>query len=328
MKKNIFIPIIAFLLINACNQSEDPIPEITSNEYTIKLNLGGDITFSDTPLNGRIGSNEETTYYMVQINDLGGGVHAVGIFNTIPQDLEVTLFKDREYSVEIAAYRKGTSYGLWLANDSTIYVNFSNRTVTNRLTYSTSLGFSVSQSRSMRLYNSPDSSTYSTTSTSSTVASELDGYYGKITFDSTSLANDSAVSINIIRHTMGSQTTVKNLTSGVIDVNIAGLGMKRFSPGADSVDSKLFISNTMLNDSSYYIRNFGVYITHRDTVEGIPVNTTLYSNTSVPFKRLHKKIIEINAPVDTTAQSNNNNYGFNISIDDSPLIVGDSIIVN
>ncbi|WP_421764984.1 hypothetical protein [Ekhidna sp.] len=327
MKNNIFIPIIAFLLINACNQSEDPIPEITSTEYTVKLNLGGDITFNDSPLNGRIESNEEQTYYMVQIMDLGGGVHASGVFSTIPQDLEVTLFKDREYSVEIAAYRKGSSYGLWLANDSTFYMNFGNRTITNRLTYGTALNFNVSQSRSLRLYNSPDSTTYTTTSSSSSGAAELDGYYGKINFDSTSLANDSVVSIGLVRHTMGSQTTVKNLTSGVIDISIAGLS-KRFSPGEDSIDSKLFIPTTMPDDSSFYSRNFAVYVWHRDTVQGIAVNTTLYSNLNVPFKRLHNKIIEITAPVDTTGGANDNAFGFNISLDDSPLITGDSIIVN
>lgn len=327
MKKSIFLPLLIFILIQACKQSDIPTPEIISEEYTLKLNLGGDITFADVPL-GRTTSNGEVTYYFIQINDLQGGVHASGIFDHIPTDLEVTLFKDRTYNAQISAYRKGTGFGLWINNDSILYISRSNRIIRNELSYTESLGFSITQSSDIRIYRDADSVLFSNTSISSSAINEVDAFYGSTLIDSTFLASDSTVAVDLIRNTMGYEVKVNNLTSGAITVRV-GTATDRFDVGSDSSNTRYFVSRFLSNDSSFYTRNFNVAVSHLDTVQNIPVNTTLF-NASVPFKRLHKKLIEINAPADTTngAGSNNNNYGFNINIEDIPLLAGDTLTIN
>lgn len=326
MKKSILLPLLVFILIQACKQSDLPAPEVISEEYTIKLNLGGDISFADVPL-GRTTSNGEVTYYFIQINDLQGGIHASGIFDHIPTDLEVTLFKDRTYNTQISAYRKGTGFGLWVNSDSILYINRDTRIIKNALSYTESLGFAVNQSSNIRLYSDADSVSIKTTSSSSSFINEVDAFYGSTVVDSSFHATDSTVAVDLIRNTMGYEIKVNNLSSGSIIVNIGGTS-DRFNHGSDSSSTRYFVSRFLTNDSSFYNRNFNVLVSHLDTVQSIPVNTTLFSS-SVPFKRLHKKLIDINAPADTTGgSSNNNNYGFNINIEDIPLIDGDTLTIN
>lgn len=327
MKKYTLICAVLFVLLNACEQSNDtPLPVIDDEEYTIRFNLGGEISFNDSPIGGRVASTGEQTYYAVQITDLSGGVHASGLFDHIPADLSVTLFKDRTYRAEVQAMRKGESYGLRKLTDSTLQIDGASRVITNQLTYNVSLGFFPVQNEYIYYYTSADSSSVAHTGPaySSAPPNILDFYYGLIDIDSTALASDSTVSLRLIRNVFGYETVVSGLQSGVLDVTVASQFL-RYSTDGDSTESRVLSYPTNSADSSFYSRNYTVRVIHHDTIDNIAVSTTLF-NSSVPFMRLHKKNIHITAPADTSSTgSADNNYGFTLSLEDTPLLDGDTL---
>ncbi len=324
--RNLFLIIISLIILDSCKESDDPINNIIVDEpVNVKFNFSGDITFSDSPLNGRTESSDEITYYFIKINDTQGGVHASGIFDHIPNDASVTLFKDRTYTLEVSAMRKGDSYWLWKANDSTIYLDRSTEVIRNKFTYSTSLGFALNQNNYIRYYTTSDSSAYATSSNYYSGGLPLNIYYGLKTIDSLAL-QDSIISVNLVRNVPGYETVESNLSTGALDVSIARQ-YNRFLPGGDSTDAKVLSFGVNSADSSYYSRNYAISVIHRDTVFSVPVTTVLF-NQSVPFKRLHKKNIFITAPADTTGTEMNNNHGFTFSFEDTPMIEGDTLLIN
>ncbi len=321
--KHLLFPVflLGIIVFAACEDDKDFQPEITSEPYTIRLNFGGEVEFSESPIGGRTEGDANFTYYAVQITDVGNGVHASGIFNHIPSDLSVTLFPDRQYEFDVTALRKGETGGLYLqGNDSTIYWD-GVETVTNRLTYNQGLGFTVNQLRYIRYYNDDDSSGYTSTSFSSSLATPFNAYFGEAAVSDIAL-EDSILDLRLIRNVFAYETTVSNLSSGTLLVYVAGQSYS-FIPGEDSVQSRILSFKTLSSDSSYYSRSYAVNVVHEDTISGIPVSNVLYSNGSVPFTRLHQKNIRITMPADTT--TGNDDFGFSFEFEDTPMIDGDTL---
>ncbi|MCR9253076.1 MAG: hypothetical protein NXI20_21870 [bacterium] len=321
--KHLLFPVflLGIIVFAACEDDKDFQPEITSEPYTVRLNLGGEVEFSESAIGGRTEGDANFTYYVIQITDVGNGVHASGIFNHIPSDLSVTLFPDRQYDIDVRAVRKGETGGLYLqGNDSTIYWDGA-ETVTNRLEYNQNLGFSITQSRYIRYYNDDDSSAYSSTSISNTLPNPLNSYFGEASVTDIAL-EDSVIDLSLTRNVFAYEATVSNLSSGVLITYIAGQ-VRYFYPGEDSIESKILSYPVVTSDSSYYSRSYTVNVVHEDTISGIPVSNVLYSSSSVPFTRLHRKNIRITMPADTT--SGDDDFGFSFEFEDTPLLEGDTL---
>lgn len=320
--KHLLFPVflLGIIVFAACEDDKDFQPEITSEPYTVRLNLGGEVEFSESTIGGRTEGDENFTYYAIQITDVGNGIHASGLFDHIPSDLSVTLFPDRQYEVDVSAIRKGETGGLYLQNDSTIYWD-GPETVTNRFIYNQGFGFTVNQISYMSYYNNDDSTSYSTSSSSSSIASPVNAYFGEASITDVAL-QDSVIDLNLIRNVFAFETTVSNLSSGALNVYIAG-HYHTFYPGEDSVFARTLSFKGLSSNSAYYSWPFIVSVVHEDTISGIPVSNVLYSSGSVPFTRLHKKNISITMPSDTT--SNEDDFGFSFDFEDTPIIEGDTI---
>lgn len=320
------MPLAAVLLLNACHEpssESDLLPDDQPLEFT--FNLNGEILFSDTPLNGRVESASEPAYYFVQVTDTEGGTHASGIFDHIPSDLSLILFPGRVYNLSLKAIRNGETFGLWKVNDTTLYIDFQNRYITNEFRYNTSLSFANTNNRYIRYYHTSDSSSFRQTSGSTGVSNPLDIYYGVSTVD-VDAAADTTISIDLARNVFGYEVVVSGLTFGYLDVSVAGQ-FKRYEVDGDSTESRVLSFGFNSESTDFYTRNMSVVVTHRDTIEGIAVSTPVFSQ-SVPFKRLHQKNIWINAPVDTASGDQNGNFGFQLNFEDIPMAEGDTLQID
>jgi hypothetical protein len=128
MKTKSFLVICSLTAIAtfySCKKSADnpslPIVEATE-KVRVGLQLNGDITISQTPMTGgrlqglsnyvSAKTLDDSTIYAVDIRTPTGIPYAAGLFNR-PYGIVFDLLRNTRYQINVAAIKKGTSFGLW-----------------------------------------------------------------------------------------------------------------------------------------------------------------------------------------------------------------------
>ncbi|MEM9325148.1 MAG: hypothetical protein AAGA85_05820, partial [Bacteroidota bacterium] len=118
---------------------------------------------------------------------------------------------------------------------------------------------------------------------------------------------------------------VSNMTRGGIEVSLGILPDPVLLTPGDTVRSGGVYFPSLDGDSPYFGR---LIVNYLDTIDGFARETEIFSDFSVPYSRLQRKQIFITAPDDTTSTPGvDPGTGFNITLDDQPLVVGDSIFI-
>ncbi|WP_425391938.1 hypothetical protein [Ekhidna sp.] len=331
MKQNHLIVLI-FLILMGCQDSSEPVIEDTPDgeKVSYTFNVKDLIEFDNQPIGGRTSSNE-LTYYLLEIQDVTNTTveYASGVFDHLPTNISVDLYVGRDYRVYIKALRKGDTYGIVVIQDSVLRASSTGETITNRITYGSGLNASFGTNNDTYYYSTSDSSTITETLSSQSgfggggpKPTLLDTYLARADINQV-LPIDSNIYFYMARNVFAFEATVNNLNSGALSVSISGVS-KTFDATSNMTWGHTLSYGFLSSDSSLYESNMRVTVIKYDTVATVVESETLYDQ-NVPFKRLHRKFIDITLPQDTTAADTTGSTTFHITVDDQPIVDGDTL---
>ena len=324
MKISQILALVLLVSITAC-KNDDP----GSNEevripvlFSFNKEL---VSFSDIP-QGRTLSDPDKTYFLLRVNDITNGViYANGVYEDIPSQVELLLVDDRSYEIEAIALKKGDSYGIATGSNATgafLLTASGNAFITDSITYSNS---NTPFKTTYRFYTTSDSSSFI-----SSPLPPIETFYTSLVINDVSSLPEST-NLRLTNNTFGIHALVEGNYTGSIRIklsynnsNPAFIEDIHNSEDPEFLTRRSFFIGDLRADSSYWSENYLLEITHLDTVESIPLTNVLY-DSFLPFKRLHLKTVQINAPSDTTTNATNQ---FTFTLEDTAMIQGDTLVVN
>lgn len=270
MKTIIILGLVVITTFYSCKKSESVVSVPTVEKVKVNVRVGGDITIGQSPLNsGRklpdyIAAKDlyDSTVYAIDVRTPDGLPYAAGLYNTTG-NIMIELLKGVNYTINIAAIKKGTSIGLYWGGTSGGYQYFFtplNMAMKNEMIYNTDI------------IQSPDALNPDFLTSMSFIAvrgdifsadqdlffySELDSYFGTTSY--TAADSNSTLNINLKRISFGIKYNLIDYTNGNLVADYEGV-----------IKTKL-ISWWNLND------NLGIYTADRfrsnDTL--LPIHLTL-----------------------------------------------------
>ena len=121
--KTLSIIFLLPVLLWSCQNNDGPVPEphVNSQRVSIPVRIGGDVAFSESDLSGRV-SLSEPIYFFIGVFEVEGEeystdphnrelLYACGGFNSIPEDLELSLFPNQNYTIQSLAIKKSNGFG-------------------------------------------------------------------------------------------------------------------------------------------------------------------------------------------------------------------------
>jgi hypothetical protein len=227
--KFLLYSLMAVTLMYACKKADvttAPVTPVTSSEKVkVKVTVGGDITSTTSPIsNGRTAKGNaaakyltDSTVYAVGVN-ISGRPYAQGVFNTTNSfDLEVP--KGATYVINVAAFKKGTGYGMLIGGTSNGYQYYGvpmNQSVKNAFDYADPGGtlYTLSSDFLDTLAYIPLYGNMYLNTIETFYYSHLDSYFYTGTFQATD--SSSALTIPLKRISFGIQYAIHNLTDGFL----------------------------------------------------------------------------------------------------------------
>lgn len=219
----------------SCNKTHDtpPVPRpANDSKQNISIRLSGDITFAETPLNG----TRQAHNYVYAKSVLSGIMYAVdvrsdakpfaaGLF-TNPDSIVLSLPADKNYTVTVAAVKRGSGPGPWyeeLSGGGRRFERPFNRYLDNTLSYNVTDSTFLQDFTYARMFGED------TVSAFSPYYPEMDTYIGKVDVYADS---SQTITIPVKRVAFGIRYTATNFTGGRLVVSYSSGAMltKYFTP--------------------------------------------------------------------------------------------------
>ncbi|GAA3945694.1 hypothetical protein GO495_29405 [Chitinophaga oryziterrae] len=332
MKTRFILIILSVVTVfYSCKKSDSskPTPVITGEKVKLSIRLGGDITTSQTPFPGTRLSNKnsasakdlyDSTIYAIDVRGAyDGSLYAQGLFNTT-NNIMLEIPKGINYRIKVAAFKKGTSIGLWWGIMSPGYQYFERplyRMLKNEMVYNSN----VPGSPEALDYRFLDTLSYMTVRgdiiydiRDEFFYSELDSYYGTKDY----IATDSSASINIAlkRISFGIKYNLINFTDGILVADYDGLMKTRYifsstdNLGIYTADtyrwSDTFYSGQQIHLTLRWQKNDGTEVTLGDKYLSPSRNSLTTVNVTMPQPNAVNAVIQLT----DTAWIGNNNVDF------------------
>ncbi|SFW84860.1 hypothetical protein [Chitinophaga sancti] len=264
----ISISLFAFFSCKKEAKQEPTPPPVTGEKITVHFQLGGDITTSVGDL--RVGGNSiaaktafDSTIYAVNIRTAAGALFAQGLFDN-PDSIRLDILKDSSYIVNVAAIKKGSSYGLWwqMVGGYKQYPFPIHRTLRNRMFYAAEEA--AGSAEAMQPAFADSMAYFSVIRDSLTMAvdvfpiSEVNAYFGSTNYTARD-TNNTDINLVLRRLVFAIQYKVFNLRQGYLEATYGGqmrpdtLKIKDSLPVARVYSADLFRSKDSIPGSQLQV---------------------------------------------------------------------------
>ncbi|SEW04953.1 hypothetical protein SAMN05428988_1580 [Chitinophaga sp. YR573] len=327
----ILIILTVVTVFYSCKKSESSKPTpvvVTGEKVKLSIRLNGDITTSQTPFPGTRLSNKnyasakdlnDSTIYAIDVRGTyDGSLYAQGIFNT-PDNIMLEIPKGINYTIKVAAFKKGTSIGLWWGIMSPGYQYFERplyRTLKNEMVYNSD----VPNSPEALDYRFLDTLSYMTVRgdiifdiREEYLYSEQDSYYGTTNYIATD-SSSSFINIALKRISFGIKYNMINYTGGTLVADYDGLMRPRYINTYNLTDNldiytadtyrwqDTFFNGQRIHLTLKWQRDDGAEVLLGDTYLSPSRNSLTTVNVTMPQSNAVKAVIQL---TDTAWLGNN-----------------------
>ncbi len=315
MKKLVFTLLISLCFYSCSKNSEENSTPTETKEYTISLDLSGEITgISNSPLS-RAESNNNLygiQVYSSPLSDNNYKPYAYGLFDNI-SNLTIQLLQGYKYKfactmlvdgkTKIQKYNDGT-YSCPFYDNSSSFLKISTSFVTNSSNYITYISSGDATQVDGILYDHPN----------------IDRYYGETT-DFTPSDNGS-VSINMKRVSFGLKVIADGLTEGKITVSIPRAPSMAIEYPNTSIEDIYTLNNAYNKDLTWTQDDYSETLAlsfNWVKSDGAVVPLAIQN---VAFKR------NVLTTITIKVKDNSTNNGINVSTDNTNMGTGENITID
>lgn len=297
--------IIIALTLTGCGEKGDhPLVE-----KSINFNLEGYIDISDRGLSGRIEDNSDDAVTFIQIQK-DGVDYAKGIFNPDVTDVPLDLVGDGIYGIIVHSYKKGTGVGIESSGGNITHSQ--QYAITNQFELEFLPGFGTHTFEHLRTFTESDSTGFIWSE-----LPELDGYFIETSFDSDTVTDGQAITLEVERRSAGLEIVTTNFAEGAI----------RFELDYKPSRQDAFYELDHPNDSAYFLMALSNMID-----EEIAIDTKIYhvvggSSDLIYVNTLNYRSNMIKRFEIDVASANPSSAGISVVYSDEIISRGDTVSV-